>query len=233
MRGHLWHIASTEDWSIRWEDGDTIGCAADLELGQLWFGRNGVWSVAFEGCGSKWTAGLFPAMSGVAMYITIQPTPRFAGPTPEFRSVGRFPPQLLDTTLYRSCTVLLGEAHMDALVARLADSESFVRKAAWELVTKLGAEETLAQHVTMIATKLEDSDPRVRRRVVQTLGKLEPAALAQYGAALAARLEDVDEKVRYAAVETMATTAVAAAAAVVAAAATVVAGRLAEDRHRA
>jgi len=70
VRGHLWHNG-TEDWPIRWEDGDTIGCAADLELGQLWFGRNGVWSLAFEGCSSKWEAGLYPAIAGTSMSFTI------------------------------------------------------------------------------------------------------------------------------------------------------------------
>jgi len=110
VRHRLWHDGK-QPWSGEWTDGDVIGCAADLEVGQLWFGRNGEWSVAFEGCGSKWTAGLFPAMSGNTMGVTIQPTPRFAGPTPEFRSVGRFPPQMLDSAY--TGTVLLGEAHSE------------------------------------------------------------------------------------------------------------------------
>ena len=96
MRGHLWHNG-TEDWSIRWEDGDTIGCAADLELGKLWFARNGAWSLAFEGCGSKWEAGLFPAISGDRMSFAMNSTPRFAGPTPEFQNIDRrLPLQLCD-----------------------------------------------------------------------------------------------------------------------------------------
>ena len=91
----LWHkglvasLVGSRAWSIRWKDGDIIGCAADLELGQLWFGRNGVWSLAFEGCSSKWTEGLYPAVSGQRMTFAINSTPQFPGPSPEFRNVGR------------------------------------------------------------------------------------------------------------------------------------------------
>ena len=95
VRGDLLH-SGTEDWPIRWEDGDTIGCAADLELGQLWFGRNGVWSLAFEGCSSKWEAGLYPAITGDGMSFSISSPPRFAGPTAEFKNIGRLPLQLCD-----------------------------------------------------------------------------------------------------------------------------------------
>merc|ERR1711963_708896 len=66
--GHiLWHDGQ-HAWSGEWTDGDVIGCAADFEKGQLWFGCNGEWSVAVEGCSSKWTTGIFPA-SGDAMYF--------------------------------------------------------------------------------------------------------------------------------------------------------------------
>ena len=95
VRGLLWHNG-TEGWTIRWEDGDTIGCAADLEGGKIWFGRNGVWAVAFEGCRSKWEAGLYPAITGTSMSFAVNSTPRFAGPTPEFQNIGRLPLQLCD-----------------------------------------------------------------------------------------------------------------------------------------
>ena len=89
-------ITVQPDWPIRWEDGDTIGCAADLESGQIWFGRNGVWTLEFEGCSSKWETGLYPAISGLGMSFAINSTPRFAGPTPEFQNIGRLPAQLCD-----------------------------------------------------------------------------------------------------------------------------------------
>ena len=97
MRGHLWHYG-TEDWAIRWEDGDTIGCAADLEQDQLWFGRNGVWALAFEGCSSTLEAGLYPAITGMSMSFAINSTSRFSGPTSEFQNIGRTPLQLCDDT---------------------------------------------------------------------------------------------------------------------------------------
>ena len=50
---------------------------------------------------------------------------------------------------------------------------------------------------------LENSDAGVRRAVVQTLRKLEPATLAQHGAALVAKLEDSDAGVRRAVVQTL------------------------------
>jgi len=48
----------------------------------------------------------------------------------------------------------------------------------------------LPGHALAVVPLLEDSEWMVRRAAVQTLGKLEPAALAQHGAALAARLGD-------------------------------------------
>ena len=82
--------------------------------------------------------------------------------------------------------------HGAALVASLIDPY----EAAWEVLTKLGAEETLAQHVAVIVAKLEDSDFRVRYGAVKTLGKLDSASLAQHGAALVARLVDSNWQVR-------------------------------------
>jgi len=51
--------------------------------------------------------------------------------------------------------------------------------------------------------KLEDSDRRVRRTALETLGKLPPEALATHTAALLARLEDSEWRVRHAALETL------------------------------
>ena len=81
---------------MAWKNGDVIGCAADLELGELWFGVNGEWAAAISGCSPKWAAGLFPAMSGKSMGVAVHSTPRFAGPATDFLHVGSFPPQLLD-----------------------------------------------------------------------------------------------------------------------------------------
>ena len=63
--------------------------------------------------------------------------------------------------------------------------------------------EPAAGHMDAVVAKLEDPDEDVRVVAVQTLGKLEPAALAQHGAALVARLEDSYGWVRKAAVETL------------------------------
>ena len=81
---------------MAWKNGDVIGCAADLELGELWFGVNGERAAAISGCSPKWAAGLFPAMSGKSMGVAVHSTPRFAGPATDFLHVGSFPPQLLD-----------------------------------------------------------------------------------------------------------------------------------------
>ena len=69
----------------------------------------------------------------------------------------------------------------------------------------MGAEETLAQHVAVLVARLEDSDWRVRMAAVETLGKLEPAALAQHEQAIAkAAEEDKNSAVRDAAAEVLA-----------------------------
>lgn len=88
-REKLWHAGAT-DWSIRWKDGDTIGCAADLEDGCVWFGLNGEWSRAFGDCNDKWHEGVFPAMSGSGMAFSVNEAPHFGGPTPKYHSLSIF-----------------------------------------------------------------------------------------------------------------------------------------------
>ena len=99
VHSKLWHDGTNQEWSVRWEDGDVVGCAADLEQGTLWFGRNGEWSVTFEGCSAEWSAGVFPAISGQAMAFAINGAPRFPGPSPQFKSIvapGEWPQKLLE-----------------------------------------------------------------------------------------------------------------------------------------
>jgi len=68
------------------------------------------------------------------------------------------------------------------------------------VVTKLGAEETLAQHAAVIVARLEDSEWVVRKAAVQTLGKLDLADLAQHEQAIAkAAKEDKNTEVQDAA----------------------------------
>ena len=63
----------------------------------------------------------------------------------------------------------------------------------------------LPGHVWAVVPLLEDSDVYVRRAAMQTLGKLEPAALAQHQQAIAkAADEDPDADVRAAAAEVLA-----------------------------
>jgi len=61
----------------------------------------------------------------------------------------------------------------------------------------------LPGHALAVVPLLEDSDEHVREAAVQTLGKLDSAALAQHGATLVAKLEDSDVHVRQAAVQTL------------------------------
>ena len=63
----------------------------------------------------------------------------------------------------------------------------------------------LAEHAAVFATKLEDSNSRVRRAAVDTLGKLDVATLALYEQAMAkAAKEDEYLDVRHAADEVLA-----------------------------
>ena len=84
---------------MRWTNGDIIGCAVDLEAGTVWFGCNGNWVAAFEGCGATWGAGgVFPAMSGICLAFALNAKPRFAGPSAQFAYLmtGKEHMQLLD-----------------------------------------------------------------------------------------------------------------------------------------
>jgi hypothetical protein len=65
-----WHNGASGAWGEAWAEGDVLGFAADLDAHKLLFGRNGVWSVLFEGIelplnedGSA-GVGIFPALSG-------------------------------------------------------------------------------------------------------------------------------------------------------------------------
>ena len=87
------------------------------------------------------------------------------------------------------------------LAARLADPRGSVRDAAWEVLTKLGAEETLAQHAAVLVAKLEDFNWQVQMAARVVMHKLEPAA--GHMDAVVAKLEDSEKIVRYYAVETL------------------------------
>jgi hypothetical protein len=71
-RRKKWHSGST-NWGDTWADGDTVGCAADLEAGQLRFSRNGSWAapngLAFEGV--QPTGGLYPALSASKATVVV------------------------------------------------------------------------------------------------------------------------------------------------------------------
>ena len=94
----LWHDGN-RPWASgpQWQDGDVVGCAADLAEGKAWFAHNGRWSLCFQGCAEAWRQGIFPAMSGQGMAFAVYGSPRFAGPTPAFRNVATgAAPELLD-----------------------------------------------------------------------------------------------------------------------------------------
>ena len=65
-RRKKWH-AGSERWGQAWSTGDVIGCAADLDTGELLFGRNGSWDspmgAAFTGIGMSDMKGLYPALT--------------------------------------------------------------------------------------------------------------------------------------------------------------------------
>ena len=100
-----------------------------------------------------------------------------------------------------------------ALAARLNSAEEYVESAKERqsvlarMAEELDCGVDLPGHARAVVRLLKDSVPgsnwKVRRQAVETLGKLEPAALAQHGAALATRLEDSHQWVRQKAVETL------------------------------
>ena len=96
-----------------------------------------------------------------------------------------------------------------ALVAELAHPDADDRYEALNAlrdmsdeVAGFGAVE-LPAYAAAVVAKLEDSDVDVREAAVETLGKLEPAALAQHAATIVAKLEHSNEDVRMAAVDTL------------------------------
>ena len=90
----------------------------------------------------------------------------------------------------------------DAVVARLDDSDSHVRRVAWETLAKLEPA-TLAQHAEAVVARLQDSVLDVRYWALTALAKLEPATLAQYAEAVVTRLEDSVWDVSEAALKTL------------------------------
>jgi len=88
-----------------------------------------------------------------------------------------------------------------ALAAQLGGGER--RHVLMRMLGELDRSVDLPGHTWAVVPLLGDSDLGVRFWALQTLGKLEPAALAQHGAALVARLEHSDLFVRRAAVETL------------------------------
>jgi len=91
-----------------------------------------------------------------------------------------------------------------ALAARLGGGSARERR---EVLRRMGRQldrvVDLPGHALAVVSLLEDSDAFVRTSAVETLGKLEPAALAQHGAALVARLEHSKWVVRKVAVKTL------------------------------
>ena len=87
-------------------------------------------------------------------------------------------------------------------MAQLGDGDAGGR---FEALSRMGVEldraVELPGHALAVVPLLEDSDMYVRMVALETLGKLEAAALAQHAAAVVARLEDPDWGVRWPAVE--------------------------------
>ncbi len=67
-RMQKWPSEGSSRWGENWREGDVIGVAADLDSGEVWFGRNGTWDApmgrAFQGCFSTGARSLFPALTG-------------------------------------------------------------------------------------------------------------------------------------------------------------------------
>ena len=96
VRGALWHESKPTDYPATWKAGDVLGCAADLDRGQLWFGLNGEWGQAPDVTDCTWPNGVFPAFSGALALFELHlgsKTLRFGGPS------ARFEPLLRDRPL--------------------------------------------------------------------------------------------------------------------------------------
>jgi len=94
----------------------------------------------------------------------------------------------------------LPERTLEAIAARLEDSDSYVRR---EAVEAIGGQSALSSEVLeAVATRLEDSDSFVRRAAVEALGG-QPALSSEVIKAIAARLEHSSKYVRREAVEAL------------------------------
>lgn len=105
-RVQKWGGEGGSDWGESWREGDVIGIAADLDRGEVWFGRNGNWGApmgcAFRGVSSD--SGLFPALSGgrglrlqvnrgqdpwaygLPAHLATSTSPRLPPPVPPYRN---------------------------------------------------------------------------------------------------------------------------------------------------
>jgi hypothetical protein len=68
VRVKAWGDGGGHDYGQAWQEGDIIGCAANLDTGAISFGLNGSWEpptgIAFDGVQA--TGGLYPALTGSA-----------------------------------------------------------------------------------------------------------------------------------------------------------------------
>merc|ERR1712039_826433 len=64
-RNCKWHNGTHTDWNCNevWSEGDVIGCAIDIEAGQMYFARNGTWETAPVFCFAGNNLAFFPAVS--------------------------------------------------------------------------------------------------------------------------------------------------------------------------
>ncbi len=93
-RGELKHqdrdVADRYDYETTWKNSDVIGCAADLDAGKLWWGKNGEWALAFEGLAPSWAeaGGLRPAFSmDETLFAVHFGPPRYEGPEADFQAL--------------------------------------------------------------------------------------------------------------------------------------------------
>ena len=105
-RTKLWHQGGESDFcGVTWRVGDVIGLAADMASRTLWFGKNGSWTIGFEGI--EWpgggSGGLFPAFSAqhVQLELNVGATPlAFSGPDADFQPLLSRQPEPVTANLY-------------------------------------------------------------------------------------------------------------------------------------